>query len=118
MTCSEKEKWDAELGRVAMRFVDRAGDVHPGIDDADRICQEFYEAMTAVINQMPHVRMMHDTATNPVQLPEPLAKVERGGLKWHMPDSRYSLPVRYLQGTHKLYTEQQVRDILAQYGIN
>ena len=28
------EVWDARLGRVAMRFVDRAGDVHPGIDDA------------------------------------------------------------------------------------
>lgn len=53
-----------------------------------------------------------------VQLPEPVAKVERGGLKWHIPDIRYSLPVRYSQGTHKLYTEQQVRDILAQYGIN
>lgn len=28
-----REKWDAELGRTAMRFVDRAGDVHPGIDE-------------------------------------------------------------------------------------
>lgn len=35
---ADAEAWDAELGRVAMRFVDRAGDVHPGIDDAERIC--------------------------------------------------------------------------------
>lgn len=35
----------AALGDVAMRFVDRAGDVHPGIDDADRICAEFSQAM-------------------------------------------------------------------------
>ena len=35
---SYSEKWDAELGRAAMRFVDRAGDVHPGIDDAETIC--------------------------------------------------------------------------------
>ena len=33
----EVEK-DAELGKTAMRFVDRAGDVHPGIDDAETIC--------------------------------------------------------------------------------
>ncbi|MGJ8491118.1 hypothetical protein ACSFB2_12890, partial [Glaesserella parasuis] len=40
----------AELGRIAMRFVDRAGDVHPGIDDAERICREFYEAMSVAID--------------------------------------------------------------------
>ena len=42
---------DAELGRIAMRFVDRAGDVHPGIDDADRICREFHKAMSDAIDQ-------------------------------------------------------------------
>ena len=41
---AELEK-DAAFGRVAMRFVDRAGDVHPGIDDAETICAEFSAAM-------------------------------------------------------------------------
>ena len=41
---------DAALGKTAMRFVDRAGDVHPGIDDADRICAEFYKAMVKTID--------------------------------------------------------------------
>ena len=40
----------AELGRIAMRFVDRAGDVHPGIDDAERICREFHQAMADAID--------------------------------------------------------------------
>lgn len=52
------EKWDAELGRTAMRFVDRAGDVHPGIDDAETICAEFHKAMSEVIERMPHVQRM------------------------------------------------------------
>ena len=45
----EGDGWrkDAALGRVAMRFVDRAGDVHPGIDDAETICAEFHAAMMA-----------------------------------------------------------------------
>lgn len=55
---SYSEKWDAELGRAAMRFVDRAGDVHPGIDDAETICAEFYKAMSEVIERMPHVQRM------------------------------------------------------------
>ena len=41
---------DAELGRIAMRFVDRAGDPHPGIDDAETICREFHAAMSAVLD--------------------------------------------------------------------
>ena len=58
-----KAKWDAELGRTAMKFVDRAGDVHPGIDDADRICEEFYKAMCEVLEQMPHIqKMSHSSA--------------------------------------------------------
>ena len=52
------EGWEAELGRTAMQFVDRAGDVHPGIDDAETICAEFYKAMMAVIERMPHVQRM------------------------------------------------------------
>lgn len=50
---------DAELGRVAMGFVDRAGDVRPGIDDAETICAEFHAAMSAVIERMPHVQRMN-----------------------------------------------------------
>ena len=58
-----KAKWDAELGRTAMKFVDRAGDVHPGIDDADRICEEFYKAMCEVLERMPHIqKMSHSSA--------------------------------------------------------
>ena len=41
---AELEK-DAAYGRVAWRFVDRANDVHPGIDDAETICAEFSAAM-------------------------------------------------------------------------
>ena len=54
-----KTEWDAELGRTAMRFVDRAGDVHPGIDSAEKICADFYAAMSDVIEQMPWVRSMN-----------------------------------------------------------
>ena len=58
-----KAKWDAELGRTAMKFVDRAGDLHPGIDDADAICAEFYKAMCEVIERMPHIqKMSHSSA--------------------------------------------------------
>ena len=58
-----KAKWDAELGRTAMKFVDRAGDVHPGIDDADAICEEFYKAMCEVLERMPHIqKMSHSSA--------------------------------------------------------
>ena len=42
---------EAERGRVAMKFVDRAGDVHPGIDDADKICTDFYNAMIEVLDR-------------------------------------------------------------------
>jgi len=63
---SYSEKWDAELGRTAMRFVDRAGDVHPGIDDAETICAEFYKAMSEVIERMPHVQRMTPRKAAPV----------------------------------------------------
>lgn len=36
---------DAELGNIAMRFVDRAGDTCPDVDSAETICAEFYKAM-------------------------------------------------------------------------
>ena len=45
----ERLKADAALGQCAMHFVDRAGDVHPGIDDAETICADFYKAMFEVI---------------------------------------------------------------------
>jgi len=61
-----REKWDAELGRTAMRFVDRAGDVHPGIDDAETICAEFHKAMSEVIERMPHVQRMAAPKAAPV----------------------------------------------------
>ena len=58
-----KAKWDAELGRTAMKFVDRAGDLHPGIDDADAICAEFYKALCETIERMPHIqKMSHSSA--------------------------------------------------------
>lgn len=47
---NEQLKIDAALGNVAMRFVDRAGDVHPGIDDAETICSEFHNAMAAELD--------------------------------------------------------------------
>ena len=40
------EDEDADIGRIAMKFVDRAGDVHPGIDDAETICADFYKAIS------------------------------------------------------------------------
>jgi hypothetical protein len=42
---------DVALGQTAMRFVDRAGDVHPGIDDAETICADFYKAMMEVLDK-------------------------------------------------------------------
>lgn len=47
----QKHAENRELAETAMRFVDRAGDVHPGIDDADRICGEFHAAMMEVIEK-------------------------------------------------------------------
>lgn len=45
-----EDKIYIELGKIAMGFVDRAGDPHPGIDDAETICAEFYKAMSAVLD--------------------------------------------------------------------
>jgi len=40
----EQLEKDAALGNIAMKFVDRAGDV-ADCDPAERICAEFYKAM-------------------------------------------------------------------------
>ena len=40
----------AVLGRVAMRFVDRAGDFDSIIDDAESICLDFAGEMNAVLD--------------------------------------------------------------------
>lgn len=41
---------DAALGRIAMKFVDRAGD-YCDIDPAERICDEFYKAMAYAVTK-------------------------------------------------------------------
>ena len=41
---------DAELGRTAMRFVDRAGD-YCKEDPAERICDQFHGAMADVVDR-------------------------------------------------------------------
>lgn len=43
------EKEYAELGRIAFKFLDRMGDPHPDIDDAETICAEAYTAMTSYL---------------------------------------------------------------------
>jgi hypothetical protein len=44
-------KKEAELGNIAMRFVDRAGDVAI-CDSAERICDEFYVAMSEAVERL------------------------------------------------------------------
>ena len=122
----------AKLEQAARR--DPAVPVTPVTDAMREAAEEAYmpfgdmhlaiQAALAAAPQPPEVAQSNSaefdgvkTKVAPVQLPEPVAKVEDGGLKWHIPDSGYSLPVRYLQGTHKLYTEQQVRELLANHGI-
>jgi hypothetical protein len=46
---SAPDQLDAKLGRIAMRFVDRAGDTCPE-DPAEKICAEFYAAMCAALD--------------------------------------------------------------------
>lgn len=48
-TAVPNESIDAKLGRIAMRFVDRAGDPDPEYDSAERICAEFYKAISDVV---------------------------------------------------------------------
>ena len=49
----------------------------------------------------------------PVVLPEPVAVIENGSLKWKIPTGEYSIDVELIRGLHNLYTEQQVRELLA-----
>ena len=51
---------DAELGRVAMRFVDRAGD-YCKEDPAERICDDFHAAMSDVVDRWCAMRGMPST---------------------------------------------------------
>lgn len=87
-------RWDAELGRTAMHYVDRAGDVHPGIDDAEKICADFYKAMCDVIERMPHVQRMAlsrpSKADTAVSLASPRKDVPSSGdeLRWALRDCR------------------------------
>ena len=76
-------QWDAELGRTAMRFVDRAGDVHPGIDDAETICADFHKAMSAVIERMPHVQRMSAPQPSPTAQAAPAAGAVAGS-EWKL----------------------------------
>lgn len=94
---------------------------HPEWHSAVEKVRKVYLAMLAAAPQPPDGLKRENPATKPeaapVQLPEPVAKVESGSLKWHIPSAGYSLPVRYLQGNHMLYTEQQVRQLLVNHGI-
>ena len=44
-------KKEAELGNIAMRFVDRAGDI-ADCDPAERICSEFHAAMSDAVDRL------------------------------------------------------------------
>lgn len=52
-----------------------------------------------------------------LKMPEPVAKIEGGSLQWHIPNDSYSVKITLLQGVQHLYTEQQLRTLLAQHGI-
>ena len=52
---------DAALGRIAMRFVDRAGD-YCDVDPAERICDEFYRAMGEEVERQWKERIRRDAA--------------------------------------------------------
>ena len=107
MTCSEKEQ-------LLLTALEESQSLFVAMLHENRAKCEIEEQM---VRNRSAIEASYQSVSAHVQLPEPVAKVERGGLKWHIPDSRYSLPVRYSQGTHKLYTEQQVRELLAAHGI-
>lgn len=46
----EQLRAEANIGKIALRFVDRAGNVHHGIEDAATICADVHSALSAVIN--------------------------------------------------------------------
>jgi hypothetical protein len=110
---SDYSKWDAELGRTAMRFVDRAGDVHPGIDDAETICAEFHKAMSEVIERMPHVQRMaapQQEAQEPGEIPESIERMATG--RYKVVPSHESMFHRWAvvagSGTQQLYLGSEV----------
>lgn len=57
------------------------------------------------------------TTPAPMVLPEPVAVIENGSLKWKIPTGEYSIDVELIRGLYNLYTEQQVRELLAAHGI-
>lgn len=55
----EEAERDAALGRIAIRFVDRAGD-YCEVDPAERICDEFSDAMAAEVERQWQARVARD----------------------------------------------------------
>lgn len=70
-----------------------------------------------VVTMLDLARMLKPTtdalSAAPVVLPEPVAVIENGSLKWKIPTGEYSIDVELIRGLHNLYTEQQVRELLA-----
>lgn len=60
----------AELGRIAMKFVDRAGDVCED-DPAEHICAEFYNAMANAVDRHREARGLPGTTPQPDAADEP-----------------------------------------------
>ena len=54
---------DAALGRIAIRYVDRAGD-YCEQDPAERICDEFSKAMHDEVERQWQARVAQDAATS------------------------------------------------------
>ena len=50
---------DAALGRIAIKFVDRAGD-YCAVDPPELICSEFHAAMAAEVERQFQERMQRD----------------------------------------------------------
>lgn len=63
-----------------------------------------------------HIEQPIEMVAAPVVLPEPVAVIENGSLKWKIPTGEYSIDVELIRGLHNLYTEQQVRELLATGG--
>lgn len=60
-----------------------------------------------------HIAQDRKMVAAQVVLPEPVAVIENGSLKWKIPIGEYSIDVELIRGLHNLYTEQQVRELLA-----
>jgi hypothetical protein len=66
---------DAALGRVAIKFVDRAGD-WCDVDPAERICAEFYKAMSEAVDATcPHQWYVEAYDADPSVLPRVRCKI-------------------------------------------